>query len=103
MPTPVYTQRGMKRVSHYDAAIQAEYQIKMHRVRLHAVFSRLTKLSFECRNSCSVTITRRDVSVGDDLRREAGRTRDAKAARRTLGIACAMEGQSRDGTVDLLG
>ena len=42
----------------------------------------------------AVAITRRDVSVGD-LRHEAGRTRDAKAARRMLAIACVMEGQSR--------
>ena len=43
----------------------------------------------------AVAITRQDVSMGD-LRREAGRTRDAKAARRMLAIACVMEGQSRD-------
>jgi len=43
----------------------------------------------------AVAITRRDVSMGD-VRREAGRTRDAKAARRMLAIACVMEGQSRE-------
>jgi len=43
----------------------------------------------------AVAITCRDVSVGD-LRHEAGRTRDAKAARRMLAIACVMEGQSRE-------
>ena len=41
----------------------------------------------------AVAITRQDVSV--DLRCEAGRTRDAKAARRMMAIACVMEGQSR--------
>jgi len=43
----------------------------------------------------AVAVTRQGVSV-DDLRREAGRTRDAKAARRMLAIACVMEGQSRE-------
>jgi len=43
----------------------------------------------------AVAITRQDVSVRD-LRREAGRTRDAKAARRMLAIACVVEGQSRE-------
>ena len=42
----------------------------------------------------AVAITRQDVSVGD-LRREAKRTRDAKAAQRMLAVACLMEGQSR--------
>ncbi len=46
----------------------------------------------------AVAITRQDVSV-DDLRREAGRTRDAKAARRMLAFACVMEGQSREDAV----
>jgi len=50
----------------------------------------------------AVAITRRDVSVGD-LRREAGRTRDAKAARRMLAIACVMEGQSREDAAECCG
>ena len=50
----------------------------------------------------AVAITRRDVSVGN-LRREAGRTRDAKAARRMLAIACVMEGQSRKDAAECCG
>jgi len=50
----------------------------------------------------AVAITRRDVSVGD-LRREAGRTRDARAARRMLAIACGMEGQSREDAAECCG
>jgi transposase len=50
----------------------------------------------------AVTMTRRDVSMGD-LRREVGRTRDAKAARRMLAIACVMEGQSREDAADCCG
>jgi len=50
----------------------------------------------------TVAITRRDVSVGD-LRREAGRTRDAKAARRMLAIACVMEEQSREDAAETCG
>ena len=50
----------------------------------------------------AVAITRQDVSVGD-LRREAGRTRDAKAARRMLAIACVMEGQSREEAAETCG
>ena len=50
----------------------------------------------------AVAITRQDVSVGD-LRREAGRTRDAKAARRMLAIACVMEGQSREDAAECCG
>ena len=42
----------------------------------------------------AVAITRRDLSAGD-LRREAARTRDAKAARRMLAIALVLEGRSR--------
>ena len=42
----------------------------------------------------AVVITRQDLSV-EDLRREAGRTRDAKVARRTLAIALLLEGHSR--------
>jgi len=50
----------------------------------------------------AVATTRRDVPAGA-LRREAGQTRDAEAARRMLAVACVMEGQSRDGIVNLLG
>ena len=50
----------------------------------------------------AVAITRQDVSVGD-LRHEAGRTRDAKAARRMLAIACVMEGQSREDAAETCG
>lgn len=50
----------------------------------------------------AVVIARRDVSVGD-LRREAGRTRDAKAARRMLAIACVMEGRSREAAAECCG
>ncbi len=50
----------------------------------------------------AVAITRQDVSVGN-LRREAGRTRDAKAARRMLAIACVMEGQSREDAAECCG
>ena len=50
----------------------------------------------------AVAITRQDVSV-DDLRREAGRTRDAKAARRMLAVALVMEGQSREDAAERCG
>ncbi len=50
----------------------------------------------------ALAITRQDVSVGD-LRHEAGRTWDAKAARRMLAIACVMEGQSREGAAACCG
>lgn len=50
----------------------------------------------------AVAITRQDVSVGN-LRHEAGRTRDAKAARRMLAIACVMEGQSREDAAETCG
>ncbi len=50
----------------------------------------------------AVAITRQDVSVGD-LRHEAGRTRDAKAARRMLALACVMEGQSREDAAERCG
>ncbi len=46
----------------------------------------------------AVAITRQDLSV-DDLRREAGRVRDAKAARRMLAIALVLDGQSREDAV----
>ena len=50
----------------------------------------------------AVAITRQDVSV-NDLRRGAGRTRDAKEARRMLAIACVMEGQSREDAAECCG
>jgi transposase len=50
----------------------------------------------------AVTITRRDLSAGD-LRREAGRTRDAKAARRMLAIAFVLEGRSREDAAESCG
>ena len=50
----------------------------------------------------AVAITRQDVSVGD-LRHEAGRTQDAKAARRMLAVACVMEGQSREDAAERCG
>ena len=50
----------------------------------------------------AVAITRQAVSLGD-LRREAGRTRDAKAARRMLAIACMMEGQSPEDAAETCG
>ena len=50
----------------------------------------------------AVAIMQRDVSVGD-LRREAGRMRDAKAARRMLAIACVVEGQSREDAAETCG
>ena len=43
----------------------------------------------------AVAITRQGLSV-HDLRREAGRVRDAKGTRWTLAIACVLEGQSRE-------
>jgi transposase len=50
----------------------------------------------------TVAISRQDVSV-DDLRHKAGRTQDAKAARRMLAIACVMEGQSREDAAECCG
>ena len=50
----------------------------------------------------AVAITRQNVSVGD-LRREAGRTRDAKAARRMLAVALVMEGHSREAAAETCG
>ncbi len=50
----------------------------------------------------AVVITRQDLSV-NDLRREAGRTRDAKAARRMLAVALVMEGQSREAAAECCG
>src|SRR3954447_9391008 len=43
----------------------------------------------------TVAITRRELGAGD-LRREAGRCRDAKAARRMLALALVLEGGSRE-------
>ena len=43
----------------------------------------------------TVTITRQEHSAAD-LRRQAARTRDAKAARRMLAIALILEGRSRE-------
>ena len=50
----------------------------------------------------AVTIRRRDLPAGD-LRREAGRTRDAKAARRMLAIAFVLEGRSREDAAESCG
>ena len=43
----------------------------------------------------TVAITRRELGAGD-LRREAGRCRDARAARRMLALALVLEGSSRE-------
>ena len=43
----------------------------------------------------TVAITRRELGAGD-LRREAGRCRDAKAARRMLALALVLEGRPRE-------
>jgi transposase len=43
----------------------------------------------------TVAITRRELSAGE-LRREAGRCRDAKAARRMLALALVLDGHSRE-------
>src|SRR5689334_3596362 len=43
----------------------------------------------------TVAITRRELDAGD-LRREAGRCRDARAARRMLALALVLEGSSRE-------
>ena len=43
----------------------------------------------------TVGITRRELGAGD-LRREAGRCRDARAARRMLALALVLEGSSRE-------
>jgi len=50
----------------------------------------------------AMAVMRQDVSV-DDLRRKAGRTRDAKAAHRMLAIACVMEEQSREAAAERCG
>src|ERR687893_2579676 len=50
----------------------------------------------------AVAITRRDLSAGD-LRREAARTQDAKAARRMLAIALVLEGRSREDAAESCG
>src|ERR687884_471818 len=43
----------------------------------------------------TIAITRRELSAGE-LRREAGRCRDARAARRMLALALVLEGTSRE-------
>lgn len=43
----------------------------------------------------TVAITREDLATSD-LRQEAARTRDARAARRMLAIALVLDGQSRE-------
>ena len=43
----------------------------------------------------TVAITRRELGAGD-LRREAGRCRDARAARRMLALALVLEGSPRE-------
>ena len=50
----------------------------------------------------AVAITRADLSAAD-LRREAARTRDAKAARRMLAIALVLEGCSRAAAAETCG
>ena len=50
----------------------------------------------------AVAITRRELSAGD-LRREAARVRDAKAARRRLAIAFVLEGRSREDAAESCG
>ena len=50
----------------------------------------------------AVAIARRDLSVGE-LRREAARTRDAKAARRMLAIALVLEGRPRGDAAESCG
>src|SRR5215207_10764686 len=50
----------------------------------------------------AVAITRRDLSAGN-LRCEAARTRDARAARRMLAIALVLEGRSRKDAAESCG
>jgi transposase len=50
----------------------------------------------------AVEITRRDLSAAG-LRREAARSRDAKAARRMLAIALVLDGQSREQAAEACG
>ncbi len=50
----------------------------------------------------AVTITRLELSA-DDLRREAARTRDAKAARRMLAVAFVLEGRPREDAAESCG
>jgi transposase len=50
----------------------------------------------------AVAITRRDLSV-EDLRRAAGRTRDAKVVRRMLAIAFVLEGHAREAAAESCG
>jgi transposase len=50
----------------------------------------------------AVEVTRRDLSAGD-LRREAARSRDARAARRMLAIALVLEGHPRQDAAEMCG
>jgi transposase len=50
----------------------------------------------------AVAITRQDLSAAE-LRREAARSRDAKAARRMLAIALALDGHSREAAAEACG
>ena len=50
----------------------------------------------------AVAITRQDLTAAE-LRREAARSRDAKAARRMLALALVLEGQSREAAAETCG
>jgi transposase len=50
----------------------------------------------------AVAVTRRDLSAAE-LRREAARSRDAKAARRMLAIALVLDGHSREAAAEACG
>ena len=50
----------------------------------------------------AVEITRQDLSAAE-LRREAARSRDAKAARRMLALALVLDGQSRGAAAEACG
>ena len=50
----------------------------------------------------AVAITRQDLSAAE-LRREAARSRDAKAARRMLALALVLDGQSRGAAAEACG
>jgi transposase len=50
----------------------------------------------------AAAVTRRDLSAAD-LRREAARSRDAKAARRMLAIALVLDGHSRETAAEACG
>src|SRR5690349_25158790 len=47
------------------------------------------------RGAMTVAVTRKELAAGE-LRREAGRCRDARAARRMLALALVLEGGSRE-------